>query len=502
MRALGSSSKGSSDNEGRKLDILRRQYDAKRFVKEADEENGASDESRDFRTPFQHDRDRILYSGAFRRLAGVTQVVAVSEQRLVHNRLTHSLKVAQIARRMAERLTKMSDFKTDLVESDFEHLPDIAEAASLAHDIGHPPFGHIAEGVLNGLMKDLGGFEGNAQSLRIVSKVAVRTAQIRGLNLTRATLNAILKYPRLRQNVPPQSDAPAIPWTERSRGRKWGAYSNELKEFRFARNRPKSAQLPVRAGQESWPAKEVRSVAAILMDWADDISYATHDIDDYFCAGLIPLHKLKNQAEQEDFLEYLESVFVSKNRPWGDQCRAELGQVIRFLPDAEYRDSREDMQTVGQFVTSQIRYLVGAVAPTGDRESPFVQVDPLAQHRVELLKQLNWMYVIETPALALAQAGQQRIIRDLFDALSNKLAGKPSTRSASSTTPRVLQDIYDEIAIEEAEKKGPWTPTDERIGRAVCDYICWLTEDQTLDLYERITGTKISRSSIFGTWFY
>src|SRR5262249_40956494 len=151
------------------------------------------------------DRDRILYSSAFRRLAGVTQVVSPAEGEIFHNRLTHTLKVAQVARRLAEMLaTKYRDTAKAWGGID----PDVVEAAALAHDLGHPPFGHIAEEELNQLVanavrqtagtkhakaRPVEGYEGNAQSFRIITTLAVRRPEAEcGLDLTRATLNATL----------------------------------------------------------------------------------------------------------------------------------------------------------------------------------------------------------------------------------------------------------------------------------------------------------------------
>ncbi len=166
--------------------------------------------------PFQIDRDRILYSMAFRRLAGVTQVVSPGEGEIFHNRLTHSLKVAQIARRLAE---KFASERPDVV-ADWGGLDaDVTEAAGLAHDLGHPPFGHIAEEELQSLVSQainsskapgaspVEGYEGNAQSFRILTELSLRRPESMldpdpaspgkeyGLDLTRATLNATLKYP-------------------------------------------------------------------------------------------------------------------------------------------------------------------------------------------------------------------------------------------------------------------------------------------------------------------
>ena len=149
----------------------------------------------DRRKSFQIDRDRILYSSAFRRLAQVTQVVTAQEGHVFHNRLTHSLKVAQVARRLTESLVTQ---QPEIAEKLGGIEPDVVEAAALAHDLGHPPFGHIAEEELDecAVRHDLkDGFEGNAQSFRILTKLAIHRIDYCGLNLTRATLNGVLKYP-------------------------------------------------------------------------------------------------------------------------------------------------------------------------------------------------------------------------------------------------------------------------------------------------------------------
>jgi dGTPase len=165
--------------------------------------------------------------------------------------------------------------------------PNVVEAACLAHDLGHPPFGHIAENELQSCIKPyrLDSFEGNAQSFRIVTKLAVRSFGEKGLNLTRATLRAILKYPWMFE------DASKLP---KSRD-KWGAYSTEGQQLQHALNGRSSSQ----------PNTEAR-----LMDWADDVTYAVHDVEDFYRAGLIPLDRLAtSRDERRRFLKYLEPRF-------------------------------------------------------------------------------------------------------------------------------------------------------------------------------------------------
>jgi dGTPase len=163
------------------------------------------------RSEAERDHDRVLYTTALQRLAGITQIAAPEAGVTIHNRLTHTLKVAQVARRISKRIGLAVDRQ------------EVAAAAALAHDLGHPPFGHLAEVALHKRAEPWGGFEGNAQSFRIVNFLALRTDAYRGLNLTRRTLNAILKYPWLQDVGDPNKAV------------KWGAYETERKFFDFAR---------------------------------------------------------------------------------------------------------------------------------------------------------------------------------------------------------------------------------------------------------------------------
>lgn len=227
----------------------------------------------DQREEGHRDRDRILYTSAFRRLAGVTQVVGPLEGHIFHNRLTHTIEVAQLARRIAESIKKRYPRE---IEKRGGLDPEVVEAAALAHDLGHPPLGHVAERELDSLAQGAGlkdGFEGNAQSFRIITRLAAHREDYPGLNLTRATLNAVLKYPWYRGE-------------DSKRPGKFGVYRSESAEFEFARQ-----------GFEG----EGQSLEASIMDHADAVAYSTHDLDDFYRAGLVPLEQLR-----QDFDHYIE----------------------------------------------------------------------------------------------------------------------------------------------------------------------------------------------------
>ncbi|MFF4205595.1 deoxyguanosinetriphosphate triphosphohydrolase family protein [Streptomyces sp. NPDC001668] len=443
---------------------------------------------KDKRTYFEHDRDRILYSSAFRRLAGVTQVAAVREHHLLHNRLTHSLKVAQLGRRIAQRIHR-EGFDPGF---EAEYLPDVVESAGLAHDIGHPPFGHIAEYVLMDKMREIGGFEGNAQSFRVVTKLAVAWEEQRGLNLTRATLNGILKYPQYEDELPATDRSTGKAWTNRSYGSKWGVYSTESEEFEFAR---------ARVGAEE--RNKIRSPAAVIMDWADDVSYATHDLQDYFRAGLIPLHTLAMEETEatEDFYNFVDRRLTKSHEGYrSNLLRSEYERLKGEVPKRKWRDLRADRTDLAQTVNEFIARFANSLQIDSSSPSGLLIPDGI-QYQVEALKQLTWFYVINRPSLALAQEGQKGLIARLFDELEGLLERRNASPGMKNPVPAFLGEIYDDLLRYESESPGRSMGERQRRARAVCDYICVLTEDQAVDLYERITGLSVSRGSIFGAWF-
>ncbi|MDX8034093.1 dNTP triphosphohydrolase [Lentzea sp. BCCO 10_0856] len=424
----------------------------------------------DYRGPFERDRDRVLYSSAFRRLAGVTQVAAVSEQRVLHNRLTHSLKVAQLGRRIAQCV---ASGQRDLAEQ-IGVNPDVVETAGLAHDLGHPPFGHIAEEVLNDRVEaipGLEGFEGNAQTFRIVTKLAIRRDSHAGLDLTRSSLNAILKYPGTfadRKKGCPEH------WTDRTRGDKWGAYASERDDFAWARQ-----------GSE----RHVRCPNAVIMDWADDITYATHDIEDYFRAGMIPLHDLGR--DRDELIEQGKNRRANK-RGFDEQLFEQAMVKVLELLNGQGRspnwETKQNRAWLNEVTTTHLTQLVDAVYL--DDDSGVVRIHEEAQYAVEALKELTWFYVIDRPGLAMMQEGQRRIIGKLFDQLVACLKKNPRSRRV----PVMLRQLYEDVEPEiHADAQA-------RCARAVVDYLCLLTEGQAIDLRERMNGT--TRNSMFGAWFH
>lgn len=413
----------------------------------------ASNPSGDERTPFEKDRDRLIYSSNFQRLARVTQVVAPNDRFLTHNRLTHSLEVAQIGRGLANSLLARADQRDEIAAAGGID-PSVVEAAALAHDLGHPPFGHVAETELDQLLVEAGlpdGYEGNAQSFRIVTKLGVRYSELPGLNLTRATLNALLKYPWQRGRNPAKPN-------------KWGAYRSETAEFAWART------LTPDIGQRV-------CVEAALMDWADDVAYAVHDMSDFFRAGLIPLDRLTSDAlERRRFLA-AEVVRTSM----GDEEQAAAYDAFESLANAfpasrPFFGTQLDRARLRSFTSSLIGQYINAVSIQQQPDGAYaVVIDPVMNREVQLLKGLTWYYVINSPALTSQRFGQRSLIRALFTTLRDA--------ASSAHDVHIFPPFYREM-LDMADH-------DHEHLRVIADYIAAMSEGQVVEIYERLTGLSL-----------
>jgi dGTPase len=408
----------------------------------------------DARTDAQKDRDRLLYTSALRRLAKVTQVVAADVGHVFHNRLTHSFQVAQVGLRTAQRL-EPSYVKLAGASHGFD--PNVVEAACLAHDLGHPPFGHVAEKKLNELACEdpaIDGFEGNAQSFRIVTRLSQHSPTHRGLDLTRATLAAILKYPWLMGENAVKLD-------------KWGAYSSEKKDFEFA-----TALCPL---------SQTKTIEASLMDWADDVTYSVHDVEDFYRAGRLPLHLLADRRYDKERKGFFEKVFArhaDKKGIWADQKSLEeaFNEVIigLFPLEGSYTGTWEERAALRDFSSQLIGRYVGAttiIERTGGLE---LCIDPDRELEVAMLKELTWVYVIEAPELASQQEGQREVIGGLFSIYSDAAQGHRSLY----LFPAYYRKALEAVATDHGKK------------RVVIDLIAG-TEEQALTMYGRLTGISM-----------
>ena len=410
------------------------------------------DKRPDNRNPAQRDRDRILYTSAFRRLARVTQVVSADEGHVFHNRLTHSIQVAQVGRRIAEKLVREEPRAAFYID------PDVVEAACLAHDLGHPPFGHTAERELDRLATAeslTDGFEGNAQSFRIVTALAAASSLGPGLNLTRATLNAVLKYPWLRGEHPKIKD-------------KWGAYQSESIYYDWAR------------GLQDQGQEFNKSSEAFLMDLADDITYSVHDVDDFYRAGLVPIDRLRVDVRERS--RFYDEVFKRRAGKLPADLEENFLQqsfdrLIETIPQEKpYTGTRRDRGLLRDLTGSLIGDFVRALSLQLDSEGrPRFSIVRERRAEIFMLKQLTWHYVIKNPALASHQHGQRAIVRELFT-IFRRAALDPTERNLDVFPIGVRENLVD---IQAASR----STLIQEATRAIIDLIASLTEEQAIQIY-------------------
>ena len=337
------------------------------------------------RTAFERDRARVVHSSALRRLGAKTQVVgpAEAESDFPRTRLTHSLECAQVGRELGATLG------CD---------PDLVETACLAHDLGHPPFGHNGESALDQAAKAIGGFEGNAQSFRLLTRLEAKTVaddgRSAGLNLTRASLDAATKYP----------------WPKRVGDPKFGVYDDDLEVFNWVRDGAPSDR---------------RCVEAQVMDWADDVAYSVHDLEDGVEAGLVKLDHLSDPDGWRDVLPVVVDYYLPDAEP------AELEAGIRSLTEQPAwpiaHDGSLNSLAALKNLTSQLigRFCQAAEAATREAygRAPLTRYDadlivPRAS-RVEcaLLKGVTAHYVMNRDGVSAIHSRQRKLLLELVEQL-------------------------------------------------------------------------------------
>jgi dGTPase len=443
----------------------------------------------EWRSPFWRDRARLIHSPAFRRLQGKTQLFAGLESDFFRNRLTHSIEVAQIARTIGLRLNAS-------LHDDLQLDGDLIEFAALAHDLGHPPFGHTGETVLDQEMRAFGGFEGNAQTLRVLCRLEKKLddydAQIDeqghpiwyrpgedaavGLNLCSRTLASILKYDY------------AIPFSRKAEDRLRKGYylSEEPVVERIKRD--------IRVD----PAAGLPVVECQIMDIADDIAYSTYDLEDAFKGGLLlpmdvlypedslvveaalrvsgELHQNISAGDVRDVLKSLFGVFSISSEPpgddWQDWYFRGVGQAFtsarRFASIGFYR-------TV--LTSALVNSFINAVDLEVDRRHPTfsrVRMHPEEHAKVSVIKHITYLLLTNTPRLRLVAHRGETVVRSIFRALS------------ASDGAALLPPDYSERYGQASELQRP---------RVICDFIAGMTDRYAVEFYARLS------SDVFTTMF-
>jgi dGTPase len=411
-----------------------------------DEERWVSEPAKNpRRSAFQRDRARVLHSAGLRRLGAKTQVVSPGTDDFVRTRLTHSLEVAQVGRELARYLG------CD---------PDIVDTACLSHDLGHPPFGHHGETILDALAKDIGGFEGNAQTLRLVTriepKVIAEDGRPAGLNLTRASLDALTKYPW------PRSEATA---GRRDSGvRKFGVYDDDTAVFDFYRNGVDNGK---------------KCIEAQVMDLADDISYSVHDVEDAVVAGHLDLAVFSpesaSEARRGELFEITRQWYLPETSDAEmDKALGRL-QAASYWPSGHFDGSRSDQAGLKHMTSQLIGRFVGAAEAATREEFGW---EPLARYSASLV-------VPETTAIEIAvlkgmatltvMVAEDRLrLHDIQSAVINELA------EWYSQNPDKLDPMFRADHAEAAD--------DGARLRVIVDQIASLTDHSAWALYHHLNA--------------
>ncbi len=397
--------------------------DAERFVVEPVKET--------VRSPFARDRARVLHSVGLRRLAAKTQVMLAGVSDSPRTRLTHTLEVAQIARELG-----------DALGCD----PDIVEVAGLAHDLGHPPFGHNGEEELDRLSDSIGGFEGNAQTLRVLArleaKVTDESGRSAGLNLTRASLDAACKYP----------------WARKPGLRKFGFYADDAAIFEW-----------LRAGAPG----ERTSLEEQVMDWSDDVAYSVHDAEDAVHSGLFDLEQLRSVDVQAELV----AIAIERYAPGRDPqaLHDALGRLaqVKYWP-GPFDGSMQSLVALKTFTSYLIgRFCVSAQIATQiefgndplTRYAASLIVPDEVRDEVSVMKAVAVKYVMNRPGAESEYERQREVIAELVHALA--------LDQGRSLEPWLKPD-YDEAA------------TDAQRFRVIIDQVASLTDVSIVDWHQRL----------------
>lgn len=421
-------------------------------------------------TPFRRDYARVIHSASFRRLQGKTQIFPGLESDFFRNRLTHSLEVAQVASAITARLNETYHLAIDA---------DLVETAALCHDIGHPPFGHNGERALHEKMREYGGFEGNAQTLRVLSSIEKKildgTMPIvdgkdkrYGLNLTYRTLASVLKYD---YKIPPYVSEMGIEPPK-------GYYVSEAPLV-------DQIKMHVLAGYSLDDNTPFKTIECQIMDLADDIAYSTYDLEDALKGGFLsPISML---GSNNKVLEAIQKAVLEEEEI--DLTILQIRDVIKSIFSGVLTPN-EDLETVYQkakklaqsgyirtkLTSDLVFFCLNGVEFTYNKDCPPLSKVALSSEvrtQVEVLKQFILQSVIKATKLNIVRYRGGDIISTLFDLLS-------TTQQALSFLPEDVGEIY--YAYDPSEKA--------KRKRIICDFIAGMTDRYAIELYGRFKSDK------------
>ncbi len=385
----------------------------------------------DYRTPFQVDRDRIIHTSAFRRMQSKTQVFLSGEYDFYRTRLTHSIEVSQIGRGICDRLKHTSP----LLGDDFYVDPELVEAACLSHDIGHPPFGHTGERTLHRLMREWGGFEGNGQTLRMLTETIF--SETRGMLPTRALMDGVLKYKTLYGETP-DAEHHFI-------------YNDQAKYLDFVLD---GRDFPA----ELTPGDERNSFKAIecqIMDWADDTAYSLNDVADGVHAGFLTVEKIERWAADNSWAE---------------------GEHLDALLNAIRRGRVESLmgRKIGTFIAAaSLVKEEGFMSDLTNRHGFRLVIEEDVLAECKLYKKLLYQLVFRSHQLQQLDRKADFVLTRLFEVLADNYVTSSKTGKF-----RLLPEAQEEriLAAEFESEKA----------RIVCDGIARMTDGVANRTYKRL----------------
>jgi dGTPase len=401
-----------------------------------DSENYGGERHTDYRNAFQIDRDRIIHAHAFRKLQSKTQVFLSGEYDFYRTRLTHSMEVAQIGRSICQFLRSLGGPLRD----DFYVDGDLVEAVCLAHDLGHPPFGHSGERTLQELMVGWGGFEGNAQTAHLLMETMYQDRSgVRGMQPTRALMDGVLKYKTLfgEFKAPPQNHF--LYDTQR-----------DVLGFVFG-GTPIPKGLP--PGEK---LNAFKSIECQIMDWADDAAYSLNDVVDGVTAGFLTIDRIGAWAEAK-----------ALDAP-GLLLLDELLDAIRTERLESIFSAR-----IGSFITScRLRERKNFMSERTNRYRFELVVSPAAERQALFYKVLANDLIFESPQLQQMEHKARKVLFDLWDSCWRNYV-EPGPRVV-----RILPPAVGKLIDRAKGKKAK--------ARQICDWLAGLTDGMIVRTYRRL----------------
>ncbi len=414
----------------------------------------------DHRDPFQRDRARILHSAAFRRLQAKTQVHGTGANDFHRTRLTHSLEAAQIGSGILAQIENKQPELLPILPS-----ASLIESLCLAHDIGHPPFGHGGEVALNYAMREHGGFEGNAQTFRIVSQLEPYTKS-HGMNLSRRTLLGLMKYPVLLSKVRCEILPEAVSHQRRLKAKDWspakGIYNCDEIDFDWVLEPLSASDMtlfsslrePIVAPDKHNKTR-FKSLDCSIMEIADDIAYGVHDLEDAIVLGMV---------NRQQWQESAASQLAECGDPWFEE---NINDISDMLFSGEHY-LRKD--AIGGIVNTLLTSAQVEVVPNTHFHNELLShnayLEPHLATALEVFKSFVSEFVIQIPDVQIIEYKGQQIIMDLFEALS----------------------ADPERLLPEATRKK-WQHADTANGsgmRVISDYIAAMTDGYAQKLHQQL----------------